>query len=104
MGSTLQIYKHFVIMTSLDDVISKNRIFLDFRFALIYLFIEISCGYTYSIIGIPFSTHNGQGQRSRQDFSLYERFFFVCLSTLFFHSVDINSRRIFIIFGQMVKG
>ena len=29
---------------------------------------------------------------------------FVCLSTLFFRSVDINSRRIFIIFGQMVKG
>ena len=66
MGSTLQIYKHFVIMTSLDDVISKNRIFLDFRLALIYLFIEISCGYTYhSIIGIPFSTHNGQGQGQR---------------------------------------
>ena len=31
-------------------------------------------------------------------------YMFVCLSTLFFRSVDINSRRIFIIFGQMVKG
>ena len=31
-------------------------------------------------------------------------YMFVCLSTLFFRSVDINSRWIFIIFGQMVKG
>ena len=44
------------------------------------ILIEISCGYTYhSIIGIPFSTHNGQGQRSRQDFSFYERNFLLVI-------------------------
>ena len=83
--SAFQICNKFDAMTSFDDVMTKNGFFMTFYFlSSETILIEISCGYTYHrIIGIPFSTHNGQGQRSRQDFSFYERFFvylFICLA------------------------